>query len=66
MNLEVSLQLFGILLKHDHSSEAHWLQAGLPVMELLHDYCSVKPLEEWKYVGGAMGGARVAEMELHV
>ncbi len=64
------MQLFGILLKHDHSSEAHWLQAGLPVMELLHDYCSVKPLEEWKYVGGAMGGAmggaREAEMELYV
>ena len=29
--MEVAKQLFGILLKHNHSQEAYWLQAGFTV-----------------------------------
>ncbi len=31
VNMEVARQLFGILLKHNHSHEAYWLQSGFTV-----------------------------------
>jgi len=31
VNMDIAKQLFGILLKHNHSPEAHWLQPGFTV-----------------------------------
>lgn len=50
VNTEYSAKLFGLQLKHTYSHECYWLQPGYTIFELLDQYCTTKPMEEWRLV----------------
>ena len=56
--MEVAPQLFGIQLVHQHGHESYWLQPGYTIQELLHEYCGMRPPEEWRWEGRGEGGGR--------
>ena len=47
--MDVAPQLFGIQLVHQHGHESYWLQPGYTIQELLHEYCGMRPPEEWRW-----------------
>ena len=59
--MEVAPKLFSILLKHEASGEAYWLQPGFTVAEQLQEHCSRRAIEEWRY--SRREGRRGAEEE---
>ena len=48
VNMEHSVALFGLQLKHAYSHEYYWLQPGFTIFELLDTYCTTKPADEWR------------------